>query len=390
MTSDRAPRPPTPMERLRAAMIRDAGDADRRRLTLLRGLDWSDPRQRRMADCGRHLDRWGERIHCHRPGCARCGEALARRHARRVVIPACETAAKAGARLYHATVVLAPKTDIVDCKGELARGKRALRDARREAARADPRLAGVFAHGALEIGLVRDAEIALLGPGKKRTLAELGLALPGDGTPTFGAAIWLPHLHFVLAVPLGADTGVLRAALVRRFPASLQLRLEPLGGRGRALERHVKRCVTYPFKTDMLTAVPKPHRSVWDREEVAEFVQFAQRLSPHRFRGFRFALLAPRAKASVASPSSLFEGADDSDASREEAVEGDESGAETACAVTERGGALNCAALGDAGGRWSPNAVPPGRTRRPTGPPQRRGPDGGPPPRRGQRRPQGP
>jgi hypothetical protein len=86
-------------------------------------------------------------------------------------VPTGEVAGLIGWQLFFVTIVLRPTDDIWSVTDIFQRAKRTLRYRfLYKLAKRDARYDGIFAMGALEVGLVPDNQIGLLGPQKRNTL----------------------------------------------------------------------------------------------------------------------------------------------------------------------------------------------------------------------------
>lgn len=264
------------LDRLRAALIEQASDKDRRRLTLLCGARASTAHGERIWRCGMP-DGHGGRYRCNRAPCSACAARSAARRLRRRVLPAMEHLPPAG--LFHLTVVLQPTDNLWDVTSIFRAGRTALRNAFNDLGRRYPSLDSLVASGALEVGLVRDDELHRLGMGKRATLTELKFPIGDCSGP-----VWLPHVHALIWLPdptfLDAVAERLRAA----FPCQRQVHVQRL--RQYNIRRQITRVIRYPVKYQLLREVADA-RCPWDREEVEMYAAWASEFSA-AFRGFWF------------------------------------------------------------------------------------------------------
>lgn len=234
----------------------------------------------RLRLCGKIRDHRGDLFRCNRPPCAKCGELAGNRFARRTVLPLARIARECGYTHHLVTVILPPSSDIDDAGGSLAWAKRAIKD---RLLRLGDRCEGWWMAGGYEMDVVRDDQFDLLGARKRETLGALNFP-----HANFGAAVWLPHLHLVLALPPGVDRDLVRDTLITLFPEKRQVEMKPIRGNGHD-ESGLRRAVRYPFKHMVRLALPADHAAEsWDAEEVTTYQRWAERLSGHGYRGLRF------------------------------------------------------------------------------------------------------
>jgi hypothetical protein len=244
-----------------------------------------DPRHARMPCCG-EPGITGHPVFCRHPACRVClavERGAQKRRARD------RFASLDRSLLRFPTTLLGATNDLSDAVPMFATFKDNYAAALRRHRRRDARWDGVSMMAVMEVAMHRDNEVHRLSLGMQRTLTEMNAPVG-----TFGAAVWLVHLHGLVHLA-EVPEAEFRQVLTSILPGHRAVHLEPIFTHGTVAEQ-VTNIMGYAHKPALLQRDPMTNRgwAPFDDEELAEFVAWCG--SPDgRFPKRRFHFGATRA-----------------------------------------------------------------------------------------------